>query len=85
MLRRWGKSGVKTMLHLAFARYVSSGHILYAQSSGTILAVPFDLDSRTIEGDVFAVASGVEVSGWGGGAALDVSDAGTLAFVAGSV
>ena len=61
-----------------------SGHVVYANADGTILAVPFDLGTRTQTGESFAVESGVLVGQWGGAASFAVSDTGVLAFVRGS-
>ena len=65
------------------ARYVA-GHVIYANSAGTLLAVPFDLSNRSITGAAFPVATDVRVGNWGGGASFAVSDAGTAAFVHGA-
>ena len=67
-----------------YGRYVSSGHIVYATGSGTILAIPFDLDRRAATGDPLLVESGVAIAAWGGGASFAVSNGGTLAFTRGS-
>ena len=67
-----------------FGRYVTSGHVVYVQADGTILAVPFDLANREVIGAPYPVESGVRVGYWGGGASFAVSDGGTAAFVRGS-
>ena len=64
-----------------YGRYVSSGHVVYATSSGVILALPFDLSRLEPTGDPFPVESGVRVATWGGAASFAVSDGGTAAFV----
>ncbi|MFB3110437.1 MAG: TolB family protein, partial [Gemmatimonadales bacterium] len=66
-----------------YGRYVRTGHIVYAQADGTILAAPFDLGGFEV-GDPFPVASDVRVAAWGGGASFAVSDGGTFAFVQGT-
>ena len=65
-------------------RYVSTGHIVYAQANGIVLAVPFDLGDLQVRGAPFPVASGVRVAFWGGAASFAVSDGGTLVFVPGT-
>ncbi len=65
-------------------RYVPTGHIVYAEATGTLLAVPFDLARREVTGAPFPVESGVRVAVWGGAASFAVSHGGTLAFVRGS-
>jgi eukaryotic-like serine/threonine-protein kinase len=67
-----------------YGRYVSTGHIVYAQADGTILAVPFDLGRFRVTGAPLPVASEVRVAGWGGAASVAVSDGGTLAFLRGT-
>jgi serine/threonine-protein kinase len=68
-----------------FGRYLPTGHILYATVSGTIMAVPFDLASWSMEGDPVPIESGVHVAAWGGGPQVAVSPAGNAAFIRGSV
>ncbi len=67
-----------------YGRYVSTGHLIYAQADGTVLAVPFDLKHLRLTGDPFPVASEVRVAYWGGAASFAVSDGGTLAFIQGT-
>ena len=67
-----------------YGRYVSTGHIIYAQANGTILAVPFDLGRQETSGTASSVASGVRVALFGGAASFAVSDGGTFAFVRGT-
>lgn len=67
-----------------YGRYLPTGHIIYSDSNGTLLAVPFDLHRNEVTGASFAVETGVRV-GYGMGPALyAVSEAGTLAFIRGS-
>ena len=68
----------------AYGYYVPSGHVVYANGDGTILAVPFDLGARAQTGESFPVESGVRVGVWGGAASFAVSDAGVIAIVRGS-
>jgi serine/threonine-protein kinase len=68
-----------------FGRYVPTGHIVYAEATGTILAVPYDLARREVTGAPFPVESGIRVARWGGAASFAVSDRGTVAFVRGSI
>jgi Tol biopolymer transport system component len=65
-------------------RYVATGHIIYADASGTLSAVPFDSREREVTGPAIPVESGVRVSSTGGAAAYATSEGGTLAFVRGS-
>ncbi len=64
----------------AYGRYIPTGHIVYANGDGDLIAVPFDMDGRST-GDAFPVTSGVLLGQWGGGASFAVSPTGTLIFV----
>lgn len=81
------ESGERTVVaeRATFGRYIPTGHILYATVSGTLLALPFDLDSFEVRGDPVPMESEVHVAAWGGGAQLAVSGSGTAAFIRGSV
>jgi len=62
------------------ARYVATGHLIYALN-GTLLAAPFDLDSRTITGGAVPVVRDVFDAGTVTGAAhFDVAANGSLAY-----
>jgi len=67
------------------ARYVNSGHLLYADG-GVVFAIPFDLKQVTTTGAPLPVVNGVSrTGGFGatGGAQFSVSDDGALAYVPG--
>ena len=68
------------------ARYVATGHILYAVS-GVVYAVAFDAKNLAIRGDAIPVLQGVSRSAGGatGSANFAVSSNGTLAYVPGPV
>src|SRR6266702_5830047 len=63
-------------------RYVSSGHVVVATRSGTLLAVPFDPSRLEITGPAVPLAEGVLV-GPGGAARLGMSRDGAFAYVTG--
>ncbi len=63
-------------------RYVSSGHVVVATRSGTLLAVPFDPSRLEITGPAVPVAEGVLV-GPGGAARMGMSRDGAFAYVTG--
>lgn len=67
-----------------FGRYLSTGHIVYATSSGMLHAVPFDPSREEVTGPPFPVEAGVRVSYWGGAAHYAISETGTFAFIQGS-
>src|SRR5262249_18447054 len=65
-----------------YVRYLRTGHLLYAEGA-TLFAVPFDADRLEVTGLPFAVVQGVEGFTMSGASSFDVSDIGTLAYVAG--
>jgi serine/threonine-protein kinase len=80
------KTGVRTTLirHGGFARYVPTGHILYARPwQGGVWAAPFDVDRLVVTGSAFPVLDGVRMD-FSGAAHYDVSETGTLVYVSGS-
>jgi serine/threonine-protein kinase len=67
------------------ARYVPTGHIVYALAA-TLLAVPFDLKDLKITGGPVPVLEGVRRAGVGTGAAnFSTSADGSLAYIPGGV
>ena len=67
----------------SFARYLPTGHIVYARD-GAILAVPFDLRSEEVRGTPVKVLAGVMTEPGSGAAQFAVaSEAGALVFVPG--
>jgi serine/threonine-protein kinase len=65
------------------ARYVSTGHIVYAYGD-TLFAVAFDLDTLTVSGGAVPLVRGVMRAGQAGagGANYGIANNGTLAYVA---
>ncbi len=63
-------------------RFVSSGYVVVATRSGTLLAVPFDASRLEITGAAVPVADGVVV-GPGGAARMGMSRDGAFAYVTG--
>ena len=67
-----------------YARYVSSGHIVYAHA-GSLIAVPFDLSRLEASGSPVPVQEGVVTTALtSGGAEYDVTPSGLLAYVPGT-
>jgi serine/threonine-protein kinase len=66
------------------ARYVASGHLLYALGT-TIMAVPFDVKQLKVVGGAVPVVEGVQrtPAGTTGAAQYSVADAGTLVYIPG--
>ncbi len=77
-------TGQRTMLIRggSDARYVASGHLVYASGSG-LSAVRFDLARRAVVGDPVAVVEGVTIS-TSGAAKVTVTETGTLVYVPGA-
>ena len=65
------------------ARYLPTGHLVYALGN-RLLAVPFDLSRRTVTGGPVVLLEGMTRAG-NGAANADVSQTGTLVYVAGEV
>ena len=66
-----------------FGRYVTSGHLLFVRS-GTLFAMPFDLQTLEPRGEPLPVIQGVNASTSTGGVFYSVSNGGTLLYVPGS-
>jgi len=64
------------------ARYVPSGHIVYAWD-GDLLAVPFDIDNLEVIGSPVTVLQGIHMEDLHGSANFAISDTGTLVYVPG--
>jgi Tol biopolymer transport system component/DNA-binding winged helix-turn-helix (wHTH) protein len=65
----------------ASARYVPTGHLVYGAAQ-TLMAVPFDLDARTMRGEPVALRDIAIATATDNGAAdFAISDNGTLAYV----
>ena len=79
------RTGTQTVLirGASDARYVSSGHLLYA-AEGTLRAVAFDLARLVIVGTSVAVLPGVQTTATGAANAAVAAD-GTLIYVPGGV
>src|SRR5207248_4562539 len=67
-----------------YAHYVRSGYLIYAQGA-TLFAVPFDVNRLEVTGQPVAVAQGVRSFKMSGASLFDMSDTGTLAYVAGEL
>ncbi len=65
-----------------FARYASSGHLLFAKE-GAIMAAPFDLDRLEVTGPAVRVVPGVMTEPASGAAQFAVSRNGTLVYAPG--
>ena len=77
-------SGVRTvLLPGADARYVSTGHLVYALDDG-LFGVAFDADSLTVVGGSVSLVQGVVRARFAASANYAVSDNGTLFYLAGT-
>src|SRR5437762_3052895 len=66
-----------------YARYASSGHLLYVTADKRLMAVPFDQNSMTVTGEPIALTEGIR-AGLGGSADLAISATGTLVYSTGA-
>ena len=66
----------------SFGRYLPSGHLVYV-SSGTLFAVPFDLDRLEVTGQPMPALERVKADAGAGDAQFAVSTTGTLVYVPG--
>jgi serine/threonine-protein kinase len=62
------------------ARYVPTGHLVYLQS-GSLYAVPFDVERLAVTGPAVPVLDGISFHGSAGFAFYDVSAAGSLVYL----
>jgi serine/threonine-protein kinase len=65
-----------------YARYVSSGHVVYARAGG-LLAVPFDLKRLEVTGSPISILEGVSMNPTFGAAEFSSTADGSLAYVPG--
>ena len=66
-----------------FARYATSGYLLYVNTNRTLMVVPFDQNSMNVAGEPTALTEGMRV-GLSGSADLTVSRTGTLVYATGA-
>src|SRR3989442_1426202 len=67
-----------------YARYASSGHLLYVTANKTLMVVPFDQSSMQITGEPTVLSEGMRLGLLGGSADLAVSATGTLVYATGA-
>src|SRR5213080_4787914 len=67
-----------------YARYASSGHLLYVTANKTLMVVPFDQNTMKITGEPTALTEGMRLGFLGGSADLAVSATGTLVYATGA-
>ncbi len=73
----------RELLRGVFARYASSGQLLYVTPEGVLMGVPFDQDRLEVRGSPIALAEGLAVRAGTGSVDLSISRDGTLWYVAG--
>ena len=74
----------RVLVRGVFARYATSGHILYVTASGVLMAVPFDQDRLELTGSPVALLEGISIRRGGGGVDFTISETGTLWYASGS-
>src|SRR5256886_4180237 len=67
-----------------YARYASSGHLLYVTVNKTLMVVPFDQSSMKVAGEPTVLSEGMRLGLLGGSADLAVSATGTLVYATGA-
>jgi serine/threonine-protein kinase len=63
-------------------RYLPSGHLVFTRAA-TLMAAPFDLETRTVTGPAVAVVEGIKSEIYGNGQ-FSISENGTLAYLPGA-
>jgi serine/threonine protein kinase len=77
-------TGVSTpIIQALYGRYIPTGHIVYATSTGSLMRVPFDASTGTVTGAPIAIVEQVQIDAGSGTAQFSVSDNGTLAYMSG--
>jgi serine/threonine-protein kinase len=73
----------RTLLRGLYARYATSGHLVFVRSDGVLLAAPFDQDRLELTGPAVPLLEDISVKQWG---AVDmaISESGTLLYVSGA-
>jgi len=66
-----------------YARYASSGHVVYVTADRTLRVVPFDQNSLKVTGEPITLAEGIQ-AGFFGSADLAISATGTLVYSTGA-
>ena len=66
-----------------YARYLPTGHILYATFGGSLLVVPFDVKRLEVTGPAIGITDGIQVDANSGSAQFAVSNTGTLLYMSG--
>jgi DNA-binding SARP family transcriptional activator/Tol biopolymer transport system component len=66
-----------------YARYASSGHVVYVTADKTLMVVPFDENSMKVTGEPITLAEGIE-AGFFGSADVAISATGTLVYSTGA-
>ncbi|MGQ0642088.1 MAG: protein kinase domain-containing protein [Gemmatimonadaceae bacterium] len=74
---------VAELLFGASPKYSPSGHLIFGSGDGVLMALPFDLGSRTVTGEPVPVVSGVRIEEGFGFAEFALAPDGTLVFVPG--
>src|SRR5437870_1373873 len=67
-----------------YARYTTSGHLLYVTTNKTLMVVPFDQNSMRVTCEPTALTAGMRLGFLGGSADLAVSATGTLVYATGA-
>ncbi len=66
-----------------YGRYIPTGHLVYATSTGSLMSAPFDPSAGTMPGAPIAIVEKVQVDASSGSAQFSIGDNGTLAYMSG--
>ena len=78
MVKPLPKGEPRSLIRGVYARYSLSGHLVVVTAEGKLLVVPFDLGKLALSGPPVALYEGLEPGPFG--AAVALSDAGTLVY-----
>jgi serine/threonine-protein kinase len=81
----WPGTGERKVLipgGAAGARYSPTGHIVWAQEDGALMAAPFDAERTEISGTPVMMAESILIAGGTGMPSFSISQEGTLAYIA---
>jgi serine/threonine-protein kinase len=74
---------VTPVVQALYGRYIPTGHLVYATSTGSLMSAAFDASTGTMLGAPIAIVEKVQVDASSGSAQFSISDNGTLAYMSG--
>ncbi len=74
---------VTPVVQALYGRYVPTGHVVYATSTGSLMSVALDASTGKLLGAPIAIVEKVQVDASSGSAQFSISDNGTLSYMSG--